>query len=80
MGKTSYPVLIMSDILEIYQSSVESVLKAAPGASRLFLDRATACVGCGFARFCTLKEVIDRYDLDENLFLLPLMEMLAQKQ
>jgi hypothetical protein len=59
----------MSDVFEISEISVESVLKSTPKATRFFLDWHTACVGCGFARFCTLKDVVNTYQLDEKLFL-----------
>jgi hypothetical protein len=62
-------MLTMSDVFEISESSVENILKSTPKAARFFLDRHTACVGCGFARFCTLKDVINTYQLDEKHFL-----------
>jgi hypothetical protein len=48
---------------------VENVLKSTPKAARFFLGWHTACVGCGFARFCTLKDVINTYQLDKKPFL-----------
>jgi hypothetical protein len=70
---------IMSDVFEIPETSVESILKSTPKAARFFLDRHTACVGCGFARFCTLKDVIDTYKLDEKLFFEELAKITIQK-
>ncbi len=69
----------MSDIFEISETSVESILKSTPKAARFFIDSHTACVGCGFARFCTLKDVINTYKLDEKLFLEDLAKLIAQK-
>jgi hypothetical protein len=68
-GKKRYSIFIMSDAFEISETSVEDVLKSTPKAVRFFLDWHTACAGCGFARFCTLKDVINSYQLDEKLFL-----------
>jgi hypothetical protein len=69
----------MKDNFEISQTSVESILKSTPKAARFFLDWHTACVGCGFARFCTLKDVINTYKLDEKLFLEDLAKLIGQK-
>jgi succinylglutamate desuccinylase len=69
----------MSDVIEISETSVEDLLKSTPKAARFFLDRHTACVGCGFARFCTLKDVIDTYRLDEKSFIEDLSKIVIQK-
>ena len=69
----------MKDNFEISETSVESILKSTPKAARFFLDWRTACVGCGFARFCTLKDVINTYHLDEKLFLEELARIDIQK-
>jgi hypothetical protein len=59
----------MSDVSKIANTSVEDIFKSTPGAVRLFLDWHTGCVGCGFARFCTLAEVAALYKLPlETLF------------
>ena len=59
----------MSDTSEIAETTVESLLKSTPKAVRFFLDWHAACVGCGFARFCTLGDVVKTYQLDEKKFL-----------
>jgi hypothetical protein len=64
-GEKRYSMVTMNDIFE---TSVESFLKSEPKAVVLFIDWHTACVGCGFARFCTLKDVMNTYQLDEKLF------------
>jgi len=69
----------MSDLFEISETSVQNVLTSRPKAARFFLDWHTACVGCGFARFCTLKDVINTYQLDEKLFLEELAKIAARK-
>ncbi len=70
---------MMNDDFEISETSVESILKSTPKAARFFLDWHTACVGCGFARFCTLKDVINTYQLDEKLFIEELAKIAIQK-
>ena len=72
-------MFIMNDDFEISETSVENFLKSTPKATRFFLDWRTACVGCGFARFCTLKDVINSYQLDEKLFLEKLAKIIVQK-
>ena len=69
----------MKDKFEISETSVESILRSTPKAARFFLDWRTACVGCGFARFCTLKDVINTYQLDEKLFIEELAKIAIQK-
>ena len=59
----------MNDTSEIAETTVESLLKSTPKAVRFFLDWHAACVGCGFARFCTLGDVVKTYQLDEKKFL-----------
>jgi succinylglutamate desuccinylase len=69
----------MSDIFEISETSVERFLNSTPKAVRFFLDMHAACIGCGFARFCTLKDVIEIYQLDQKLFLEELAKITARK-
>ncbi len=64
-----YSVSTMNDDLEISEINVESILKAEPNSARFFLSWKLGCVGCGFARFCTLTDVIHTYKLDEKKFL-----------
>ena len=56
----------MEDNSRLLKTSVEDILKSSPKAARLFLDWHAACVGCGFARFCRLEDVINTYKVDEN--------------
>lgn len=72
-------MFIMKDDFDISEISVESFLKSTPKAVRFFIDRHAACIGCGFARFCTLKDVINIYQLDEKLFLEELAKIAIQK-
>lgn len=72
-------MLIMNDSLKLLETSVESVLKSTPKAVRFFLDWHTACAGCSFARFCTLKDLVDTYQLDEKKFLEAVEKLAVQK-
>jgi succinylglutamate desuccinylase len=59
----------MIDEFEISETTVESLLKSTPKSVRFFLDWHTGCIGCRFARFCTLVDVVKTYQLDEKKFL-----------
>lgn len=78
-GEMGYSVPTMNEIQDFSETIVESVLKSTPKAVRFFLDWHTACAGCGFARFCTLRDVIDTYQLDENKFLEEARELSVQE-
>ena len=69
LGEKDYSMSNMNDILAISETSVADLLTATPRAVRFFIDRGTTCAGCALARFCTLKDVITIYNLDENTFL-----------
>lgn len=69
----------MDNDFEISETNVEFFLKSNPRAARFFLDWHTACMGCGFARFCSLKDVINSYQLDEKKFLAEIEKLLVQK-
>ncbi len=72
-------MFIMNDVFEISETSVENFLKSTPKAVRFFLDWHTACIGCGFARFCTLKDVVNTYQLDQKKFLEEVEKLIVQK-
>jgi succinylglutamate desuccinylase len=78
-GQKWYSISTMNDNFDISETSVENFLKSTPKAVRFFLDGHTSCVGCGFSRFCTLKDVINTYRLDEKDFLEKLAKITAQK-
>ncbi len=69
----------MNDDFAISETSVESLLKAPPKAVRFFLDWHLACVGCGFARFCNLGDVVKTYQLDEKKFLEEAQKIIIQQ-
>lgn len=78
-GVIRYSISIMDDSLKFLEASVESILKSTSNSVRFFLDWRTDCAGCGFARFCTLKDVIDAYQLDEKKFLEAVEKLSVQK-
>jgi hypothetical protein len=51
------------------EAGVTEVLQRSPGLASVFIRSGTACVGCYLARFCTLRDVIAAYQLDEEKFL-----------
>ncbi|MCZ2128260.1 MAG: hypothetical protein LC099_10875 [Anaerolineales bacterium] len=59
----------MIDDLNLSNINVENMLQTEPDAVRFFLDRKLRCVGCEFARFCTLGDVVRMYHLDEQEFM-----------
>ena len=69
----------MNDDFAISETRVESLLNATPKAVRFFLDRRLGCVGCGFARFCTLGDVVKTYQLDEHKFLEEAQKLVVQQ-
>jgi hypothetical protein len=79
MGEKRYSISSMNDSLKLSETSVESILKSTPKAVRFFLDWQTACAGCNFARFCTLKDVVATYHFDEKKFLEEIEKLNVQK-
>jgi hybrid cluster-associated redox disulfide protein len=69
----------MNNFLAISETTVADLLKTTPEAARLFIDVGTACAGCFLARFCTLKDVIKTYGLDEKTFVEELARYTKQK-
>ena len=69
MGKKRYSVPIMDDRIKLLNTNVDEFLKSTPNAARFFLEWHSACMGCGFARFCSIADVITIYHLDEAAFL-----------
>lgn len=70
---------MMNDILAISETTVADLLVATPKAIGFFVDQGTGCAICSLARFCTLKEVIIAYDLDEATFLEDLAKLDVHK-
>lgn len=58
----------MDEDLTPSETSVAELLKEFPQAARFFINQKTACVGCYMASFCTLKDVIETYELDKDNF------------
>jgi hybrid cluster-associated redox disulfide protein len=50
-----------------------------PRASRIFIHNRMGCVGCAFARFHTLKDAIEIYQLEEERFLREVRDLLGEK-
>jgi hypothetical protein len=79
IGERQYSTFTMNNILAISETSVADLLTATPKAVRFFIDQGTACAICSLARFCTLKDVITTYDLDEDVFLEKLAKLDVHK-
>jgi len=78
-GEKNYSISIMNVVLAISETSAANLLAATPKAVRFFIEQGTECAVCSLARFCTLKDVITIYDLDENRFLEELAKLNIQK-
>ena len=59
----------MNDILAVSEITVADLLTATPKAVRFFIDAGTSCAVCSLARFCTLIDVVNAYDLNKDAFL-----------
>ncbi len=79
LGESGYSMLIMNDSSKFLKLSVEDILKASPEAVRLFVTWHASCIGCGFARFCSLDYVIEAYQLDKKKILEDIEKLVAQK-
>ncbi len=53
---------------------VDELLRQVPAAGQVFIHLHTGCVGCPFARFCTLEDVAATYGLDCKKMLRALRE------
>ncbi len=62
-------MLIMNEHLELLDLIVADVLKSSPATVKFFISQHTDCVGCRLSHFCTIKDVIKTYELDEKKFL-----------
>jgi hypothetical protein len=66
----------MNENLTPSETTVADLLKKLPQAVRFFITQKTNCVGCFMAGFCTLKDVIETYELDESKFLAELNKVI----
>ena len=48
---------------------VQTVVNDMPASAAVFFALETACVGCHLARFCTLADVADTYQISPELLL-----------
>ena len=62
-------MLIMNEHLELLDMSVEDILKSTPSTIKFFISQHADCIGCRMAHFCSLRDVIKTYELDEKKFL-----------
>jgi len=69
---------IMSDEIKLSEVRVLDFLNSNSKSARFFLDWKTDCVGCGFARFCTLEDVINTYHLDAEKFTKEVLKLIIQ--
>ncbi len=53
---------------------VDQLLRCWPEAAQAFIAFHLACIGCAFARFHTLRQALEIYEIDPDAFLEKLME------
>ena len=51
------------------EAPIESILGKWPKASRVFISNRMGCVGCSFAKFHTVQDACEIYQLDKGLVL-----------
>ena len=78
-GESDYSMSRMNDNLAISETSAADLLAATPKAARFFIDQGTACAICSLARFCTLKDIVTAYALNEDAFLEELAKLNIHK-
>ena len=70
----------MMEPQQISQSwTVSDVLQKYPETSRVFIERKTGCLGCYMARFCTLMDVEQVYDLAAETLLREIQQAAINK-
>jgi hybrid cluster-associated redox disulfide protein len=63
-------ILCMKDEVDIQSHwTVDETLQQKPENSFVFIKYRTQCVGCFLQRFCTIKDVVEIYQLDLEKFL-----------
>jgi hypothetical protein len=78
-GEKRYSITIMNDISAIPETLVADLFKSNPGTVSFFIHQPTACVGCYLAKFCTVKDVINTYQLNRKVFLEKLAAIIIHK-
>ena len=48
------------------EAPIEVILEKWPKVSRVFISNRMGCIGCSFAKFHTLHEACEIYQLDEG--------------
>jgi hybrid cluster-associated redox disulfide protein len=69
-----------SDMPDMADMSVETLLTAYPKAAEVFIAHAMACVGCLVGSFHTLAQAADVYGLDIDQFMTELRNNNARQQ
>ena len=51
------------------QQSIEELIAQFPQIISAFTEYGTACAGCSIAKFCTIKDAIETYNLPSDEFI-----------
>jgi hybrid cluster-associated redox disulfide protein len=78
-GENRYPLSAMNETLISLEPTVAEILEKYPQTAKVFIQYKTVCIGCYLARFCSLKDVVATYSLDENTFVAELHKALKNE-
>lgn len=59
------------------ETPIAEIMQTWPQTIPVFLDQRMICVGCHLARFDTLADAIDNYNLSANMFMRRLTEAIS---
>ena len=57
----------MSAVDEHLDTPIEVILRMWPGVAQVFIRNHMGCIGCAFARFHTLQDAFEIYQLDKEV-------------
>jgi hybrid cluster-associated redox disulfide protein len=72
--------MINPTIEEQMGAPIEVILGKWPKASRVFIGNRMNCIGCAFAKFHTLKDACEIYQLDKENILEEMRDLLNTKE
>ena len=66
-------------VTDILYTPIAIILNRYPQVSQVFILNRMGCIGCAFSRFHTLKDAIEIYELEEEMFLGEVRDLLDAK-
>jgi hybrid cluster-associated redox disulfide protein len=62
------------------EAPIEVILEKWPKISRIFISNRMGCIGCSFAKFHTLYDACEIYQLDKGYILGQIQDLLKMKE